>query len=174
MEAGEMRSDVDLLVSLVDSDLTVIDRATGRPVILTRKTIAHWTGMSVQTVSDYCSGKYNIPIDFWRRIIERHFDPRVVALLIGDRIPYEVILYDAPEPETSRDFFRRAVEESGVHHETQTRIADILADGQVDELDGEAVHAYAEAWARHRQVDSHLHRSIITAFNNSLARKARA
>jgi len=170
MEDQEMRTDRELLLSLVDTEPTVIDRITRQPVVITRKRVAHWTGRAVQTISDYCGGKYNIPIDFWRDILAHHDDPRIADLLLG-RLDYELYIHGTARPETGRDFFRHAVEESGAHHEKQRYIAELLADGRIDELDASTVQKYCDAWVRQRMLDVRLHRSIVDSFNRAMAQK---
>ena len=170
---GEMRNDVDLLIQLFDEAPIVQDRVTGHPVAFSRKVVSYWTGLSIQTVSDYATGKINIPISFWRSILQRFFEPRIVVLLLPAEDYLCEIVPLTIQPDTSKGFFRRAVEETGAFHAKQQRIAEILADGQVDELDEKSVPAYDDAYLRHRAMDASLHRSILTAYNRSvLAREA--
>ena len=165
----DMRSDVELLNTLCDEAPLVVDRVTGRSVVLSKKVIALWTGRAVQTVSDYATGKLNIPIEFWRRILEHHFDPRIPNLLFPEDYDHQAIAPWRAEPANARQFFRQAVQESGAHHAKQTYIADILADGRIDELDASTVQDYADAYVHHRALDCQLHRAILQAFNRAMA-----
>jgi len=166
----EMRTDVELLLTLVDNEPTVIDYVTGRPVMVTRKCVARWTGRSIQTISDYVSGRYNIPIEFWARLLEHYHDARIADLVLM-HTDYELFFHDKATPASTRDFFRRAVEESGLHHQKQVYIADLLADGRIDELDASTVQAYADAYVHHRMADAALHRAIIETFNRAMHAK---
>ncbi len=171
---GEMRSDVELLLNLCNKASLVHDRLTRRWVSFSRQRVAHWTGLAVQTVSDYCSGKYNIPIEFWRRILEHCYDPRIVALLLGDPSRWELLIDTDPEPQTGADFFRRAVEDSGAYHEQQKYIAEILADKRIDELDTQTVVDYNDAYAHQRYLGAQLHRGINRVYHDALAAKGAA
>lgn len=168
---GDMRHDVDLLIHLCDTAPIVADRLTGRHVQLSRKQIAEWTGLSVQTISDYGTGVRNIPVGFWRDLLRRCFDPRIVALLTGDDAAIEVIYQPLSREPTARDFFRQAVETEGAHHEQMKQVAELLADGRVDELDARTVQAYSDAWYRHRLVDAQLHRSIMDTYQRAVTKE---
>ena len=165
----EMGTDTDLLNGLVNSGDIVVDRLTGHKVALSRKQFAYWTARSVQTISDYGTGKHNIPLDFWRRILAHHFDQRILHLLIPDDVDVEVAFLNARPLSSPQEFFRHAIELEGAHHRTMMRITDILADGRVDELDAAAVKAYHASHCAHRDLDSTLHREIMRTFNQSTA-----
>lgn len=168
----DLRSDAELLNALCDEAPVVQDRQTGRQMSLAKKVIAAWTGRAVQTVSDYATGRLNIPIEFWRSLLDHYFDPRIVVLLVPDDYDWEVHPTLNDPPRLARQFFRAAVEETGAHHTKQTYIADLLADGRIDELDGLTVQQYADAYHRHRELDWQLHRSIMTAYRSAVSRKA--
>ena len=167
----EMRSDVELLLTIVDNESDCVDRLTGKVVRLSRKGVAHLTGRAVQTISDYCSGKYNIPMDFWKRLFERTGDTRIWGLLLGDGDTVEVILGDVPPPTNPRAFFKAAVAESGAHHQKQAMIAELLSDGRIDELDRQTVQDYHDAYLRNRHLDAVLHHQIIDVYNRAVAQK---
>ena len=168
---GELRTDLELLLDLFNAAPLVRDRATGHCVVFSRKQVAHWTGLALQTISDYCGGKYNIPISFWQRILEHCHDSRIVALLLGDASSWELTMDCNPQPHTGADFFRSAVEQTGAHHEKQTYIAEMLADNRIDELDRQTILDYNDAYAHHRHLDAQLHRSINLAHERSRAAK---
>lgn len=170
----EMRSDAELLVDICNEAPLVLDRVTGRLVPLSRKIVAFWTGLSIQTISDYCLGNINIPIRFWRAILEHTFDRRILELLLPDDYEADVIAPNHASPVNARQFFRAAVEESKAFHDKQCMIADILADGRIDELDANAVQTYADRRAYHKHLEATLHWEIIQAFNRSVAAKAEA
>ena len=88
---SEMRTDVELLIALCDDGATVVDRRTGRPLTINAKALSLWSGLSLQTISDYKTGKYNIPISFWRSILDRYVEPRIVSLLIPDGVLFEMM-----------------------------------------------------------------------------------
>lgn len=169
---GEMRSDVDLLNALCGEAPIVVDRTTGLAVSLGRKQLAHWTGLAVQTVSDYSTGKYNIPVDFWRRVLDHYLDARIIGLLLGDSHNYELVHHGEVRPNTAPEFFRDAVEQVGAFVAQQEYIAEILIDGRIDELDGNSVQEYHDAYLRHRLLDAKLHRSIIDKYQRAVAAKA--
>lgn len=167
---GEMRSDADLLNALCDEAPHVIDRLTGNVACVSKKVIATWTGLAVQTVSDYATGKYNIPIDFWARILNHYYDSRIARLLFHFRDDVEIMFQQGEIP-TSRSFFSDAVTESGAHHKKQTYIATLLADGRIDELDASTIQAYDDAYYRHREIDCALHAAVMRTYRKSLAAK---
>ncbi len=168
----EMRRDAELLGELLDKADSVVDRAICRNVTFSVKVIAHWTGFSVKTISDYRIGKTNIPVDFWRRILEHHFDIRIVRLLVPDVIDFEVACTKYNVPDTTLDFFRKALQAEAAHHEAMKRVADILADNRINELDEHSINLYDASYHDHRQLEFELHRSIIARFNMSMAGSA--
>lgn len=169
---SEMRTDVELLIALCDSGPTVVDRRTGRSLTINAKALSLWSGLSVQTISDYKTGKYNIPISFWRSILDHCVEPRIVSLLIPDGVLFEMVdpcglaLVQPPQ------FFRKAVESGRAYFEQQERLADILADGRIDELDAASVQAFSDAYDQHRFLDAALHRAIVGTFRAAESRKA--
>lgn len=170
---SEMRSDVDLLNALCDEAPVVHDLVSGRCEVLSRKLIAAWTGVSIQTVSDYGTGKYNIPLDFWARILAHHFDPRIPRLLFG-QCGYPVTFgMCIVSPGAERGFFRSAVEESGAYHETQKQIAELLADGRIDELDEKTIQKYDDAHARFISLSVGLHSAIMRRYRDAVAERSR-
>ncbi len=168
----EMRSDAELLNCLCD-EAPVITFASGGVASLSKKLIAQWTGRSVQTVSDYATGKLNIPIDFWSRILVHFHEPRIVALLLGDSL-YEYTRLPADAQPTGRQFFKDAVTESGAHHEKMKHIAGILEDGHINELDARRVQEYHDSYIQHRYRSAVLHHQVMHAFQRSRAEKVRS
>ena len=167
--ATEMRADADLLNVLLNETPLVVDRITGRSVAVNAKMVAHWTDRSIQTVSDYRIGKLNIPVCFWRRILEHYLDSRIAGLIIPDTCEYDVQALDGTDPVTGPQWFREAITAEGEHHEQQKHLADILADGRVDELDSSSVQAYDDAYRRHRMRDAMLHQGIIRRYKRAVA-----
>ena len=169
--ANEMRTDAELLDALLNEASILIDQNHNRAHSFNVKVVAHWTGLSVQTISDYRTGKTNIPVDFWRRILEHNFDMRIVRLLIPDAYHADITPLTAGPPRTGPQWFRQAVEAEGKHHEQQVYLAEILADGRVDETDAATIQAYDDAFFVHRQRDALLHRAIVTEYRRAVARK---
>lgn len=161
----EMRTDADLLNKLCDEAPLVTDRVTGRIVTLSRQTLAYWTGMSVQTISDYATGKHNIPADFWRRVLEHYVDPRILLLLLPDDGCFDVCVTDRATPADEPAFFKEALALQKAHNEQLTYILDILSDGRIDELDASTIHQYRDAHHGHRLRDAQLYRAINATFS---------
>jgi hypothetical protein len=172
MDVSEMSRDAELLTDLTAEAPLVVDRLTGHTVSLSRKVIGHWTGRSAQTVSDYALGKLNIPVEFWRRLLEHYLDPRIVGLLIPDSVSYELHAVEAQRVLGTVDFLRDALEVEQAHHDKMSRIVDILADNRVDELDGSSIAAYEAGYHAHRLRDSQLHYAITQAYQQAAARRA--
>jgi len=170
--APEMRSDAELLSTFLDDPPMVSANPASTFVTpLSVKLIAHWTGLSAQTISDYRTGKTNIPVDFWRRILEHWYDPRVVRLLIPDAYLAEIIPLAQTIPDAGSGWFREIMQAERAHYETQIYLADILADGRVDETDAASIQAYDDAFHSHRHREALLHRAILTKFTRSVAAK---
>lgn len=170
---GEMRSDVDLLNCLCDEAPVVTDLVTGLPVAISRKLLARWTGVSIQTVSDYGTGKYNIPLDFWSRVLAHHFDPRIPRMLFthcGFPVCFGMCIVS---PGAERGFFKSAVAESGAYHETQKQIAELLSDGRIDELDENTIQKYDDAHARFISLSVGLHATIMRRFRAAISERSR-
>lgn len=165
----EMRSDAELLNAILNDADCVRDRQTGRVRVLSAKLLAAWTGRSVQTVSDYRVGKTNIPIDFWKLLLTRVIDTRVLALITPGDMSIEMNSIPACQHETASAFFIESLKAEQEHSEMQQRIAEILADGQVDELDAATVQQYDDTYHAHRLRDAALHRGILAKFNRSVA-----
>lgn len=165
----EMRSDAELLYDLTNKAPVVTDRVTGKAMTLSRAAISFWTGISIKTISDYCLGKYNIPVDFWRSILKHHFDPRIISMMLPTDGHFEVYFDSATKPNTTREFFRAALELQQKHNDQVTYILDILADGRVDELDETTLTKYCDAYHQHRHLDAQLFRAINESFTKSKA-----
>lgn len=169
---SEMRSDAELLNCLCN-EAPVITYSSGAIGSLSKKTLAEWSGRSIQTVSDYATGKLNIPIDFWARILTHYHEPRIVALLLGDGL-YECYRLPAEGQRCCRQFFVDAVTESGAHHEKMRIVAEILQDGHINELDGRKVQEYHDSYIQHRDRSAILHHQIMNAYQRSRAERARS
>ncbi len=157
----EMRDDAELLSHICDSAPIVRDRQTGIETLVCAKVLACWTSLSVQTISEYRSGVRNIPTSFWRAILTRWHNPGIVNLLIPDDYHAELIDFKEPVPLTSTQFFRDAVEESGLFAEKQKHLANILADGDINELDRQDIMEYHDAFLEQRQTSDLLHRAVM-------------
>jgi len=169
----DVRRDAELLDDLLSAAPLVCDRVTGVHVVLSAKQIAAWTDRSVQMISQYKNGQTNIPVDFWRHVLRHYCDIRIVALLCPDNCLIEVINVAEQSPETAPAFFRQAVESEIEHHDKQRYLAELLADGRIDELDELTVRNYDDAFHSHRTRDAALHRAVIHAWNRAVAAKAR-
>jgi len=170
----DMRRDVELLNAVLNESPHVRDVHTDHWVCLSAKQLADWTNRSLQTISDYRTGKTNIPVDFWRAVFERTCDLRIVALLVPiDLFNVEVNRRQERAPETPAQFFREALVAEGEYHEQQKVLCDILADGKIDDLDARRVTAYDDAFWRHRVRDASLHRAVLAKYEG-YARKIRA
>ena len=165
----EMRTDAELLNRLVDTAPIVVDRLTDHAVQLSRATVAAWTGLAVQTISDYCTGKLNIPVVFWQRILLHHLDLRIVRLILPLNCACEVYATELPPIRSARAFFKQALELEGAHHAMMNRIVDIIADGRIDELDADSIKAYHDAYHAHRTRDDQLHRMVMIAYQDAPA-----
>ena len=170
----DVRSDAEFLCHLCDSCPCVADRATGVHITITAKLIAHWTGLSLQTVSDYKTGKTNIPVGFWRALLEHTFDLRILALICPWDAAVEIRDIRINQAPSGPQFFRQAVELEGKHHEQMKYVAEMLADGRIDELDLATVKGYDDAYQEHRQRDAALHHAIVNTFSRTMERKAAA
>lgn len=168
----DMRSDVGLLCALLDESPLVRDRLTGYVAPLSAKLLAHWTDRSIQTVSDYRTGKTNIPAEFWKRFLEHYYDPRVIVLFIPGSVIWEAVTTEGIDAVTAPAFFREALHAEAQYHEQQTYLANILADGRVDELDASTVVGYHDAFHRHRHTDAQLFRAIVAHYNKTTLAKA--
>jgi len=167
----EMRTDVELLNALCNEAPLVME-ASGLAFPLSKKRIAHVTGMSVQTVSDYGSGHYNIPIEFWRRLLSYCCDPRIIALLLGDDGRFEVVVHNRLPESEGRDFFKQAVADEGDHYQKMMYVAEMLADGRIDELDRASVQSYHDAYLRHRMTDAALHHAIMRQYRKAQVKES--
>lgn len=170
----DMGRDVELLNDLLNSAPVVQDRLTGRTVVISAKVLAGWSGRSVQSVSDYRIGRTNIPVEFWRSILARFYDLHIVSLIMPDNINFETTTTDYADPLPVKDLFRAAVEAEIVHYGKMKYVAEIIADGQIDELDTLTIKEYRSAFYAHRVRDMQLFRSITARFEASVARRCNA
>ncbi len=161
----DMRRDAELLAALIQAEPWVIDRMDGKVRQIIVKTLVAWTGKSEQTISQYRTGQSNIPVEFWRSILDHHLDHRIVALLIPIDVRIDLTIDPVNEPASPAEFFRKAVEAEGEHHEQMKQVANLLADGRIDELDRDTVVAYECAFHQHRLTDAALYRAIVNTYN---------
>lgn len=170
MERDDMRADAELLNAMLN-DAPLIHLDDGATVALSAKLIAHWTDRATQTISDYRTGKLNIPVDFWRALLSHYFDMRIVQLILPGGYSAEVHSHGEYIPLTGPQWFREAILAEREHHEQSMYLADILADGRVDETDAQTIKGYDDAFHAHRHREALLHRAILTAYRrNQLAR----
>lgn len=160
----DVRRDAELLHHLLCCEPAIQDRVTGGLAQITAKRIALWTDRSEQTISDYRTGKTNIPVDFWRRILEHHLDRRIIELLAPNDVTIELEVLHLHRPATGPEFFREAVKSEGEHHQQMKYLAEMLADGRIDELDATTVQAYEDAYQKHRLTDAALRSAILNTF----------
>lgn len=170
----DVRTDAALLITLLDEKASVLDRQNGHLAQITVKTLSRWTGLSDTTISLYRMGQANIPISFWRRILEHHIDARIIALLTPVDCSFDLNVNSIDGPASAPEFFREAVKVAGEHHETMKYVAEMLADGRIDEMDSATVQAYYDSFQSHRLRESALHQAIITTYNRQAEAKAQA
>jgi len=167
----DMRCDVELLNAMLNESPHVHDVHTDRWVCLSAKQLADWTNRSLQTISDYRTGKTNIPIEFWRAVFNRTCDLRVVALLVPiDLYNVEINPRQERGPESPGAFFREALVAESEYHEQAKALCEILADGKIDDLDARRVTAYDDAYWRHRVRDASLHRAVLRRYSDYAGR----
>lgn len=162
----DMRTDAELLGAMLNESEHLFDRVAQVNVCLSAKVIAQWTNRSLQTISDYRTGKTNIPIDFWREMFARTWDMRIASLLFPDYCNIEINDRRQCSVAKPKDFFREALQAEGLYHQQQSALCEILADGKIDDLDGQRVQKYDDAYWQHRTRDSRLHRAILHSYRN--------
>lgn len=170
----DVRTDAALLNTLLDEKATVVDRQNGHVAQITVKTLSRWTDLSDSTISLYRTGQANIPILFWRRVLEHYLDPRIVALLQPADCDISVAINNINGPASPPEFFREAVRVAGEHHQTMVYIAEMLADGRIDEMDTATVQSYYDSYNAHRVREGALHHAIIATYNRQIEAKAAA
>jgi len=168
----DVRTDAELLAWFCDHCPTVSDRVTGCPATICPKTLSVWTGKSVQMISQYRSGQTNIPVEFWRSFLDHHFDRRIVGLMIPFGLDFNIVDLRSNMPASPKEFFKDAVAAEVAYHQQMLRVAEILADGRIDELDANGVTNYSDAFEAHRSLDARLHHAIINTFNRAQERTA--
>ncbi len=136
----EMNADADLLSDLLSEAPRCLD---GFP--LTTKAISNWTGLALQTISNYKLGVIkNIPVHFWKAIY-RHLPDQRIADLILDGL-CDVIRRDTlPDLTDAPAAFETLHAMSSKWHNMQKRAADILCDGKIDHSDEEFIRDYKRA-----------------------------
>ena len=170
----DMGRDVELLNDLLNSAPLVQDRLTSRAVVISAKLLAGWSGRSVQSISDYRNGRTNIPVEFWRSILSRFYDLHIISLIMPDDINFEASITDYADPLPAKDIVRAAVEGEIVHYNKMKYVAEIIADGQIDELDTSTIKEYRSAFYAHRVRDLALFRSLTARFEAAVARRCNA
>ena len=168
----DMRRDAELLSEMLNDAGFVLDRVDGACRPFTVKLLVAWTGKSEQTISQYRNGGSNIPVEFWRSILQHHLDHRIVSLLVPLDVRYDLTIDSVKEPASRAEFFRKAVEAEGQHHQQMVYIADMLADNRIDELDRDTVVAYEAAFHQHRITDAALYRAILNTYNRKREKAA--
>ena len=168
----DMRRDAALLSALLNDVDVVCDRVDGKLRQFTVKTLVAWTGKAEQTISQYRNGLSNIPIEFWRAVLEHHLDPRIVALLIPIDVRFELTIDSEKEPASSPEFFRQAIKSLEGYGKVMSYIAEMLADNRIDELDARTVDDFQRDFHAHRMAESALYRGICNTFNRIMERKA--
>lgn len=165
----DMRQDVELLNFLCDQAVVYTDRLTGQTYQLSKKLVARWTNRAIQTISDYATGKINIPVEFWRMLLAHIDEPRIIFLLLGDRDDIDWAFLPAGDVRTTKDFLEGAIRDQGEYHQTQVYLAELLRDGRIDEADAPTVQKFVDAYVAHRATQASLQRSIVQAFNKAVA-----
>ena len=170
--SDDVRRDAELLSALLNDAALVRDRLDGQIARFVVKQLAVWTGKAEQTISEYRNGTRNIPVEFWRSILEHFCDRRIIALLIPEEFDFEISDVRCNCPASAPAFFRDAVEAEIAYHEQMKQVAELLADGRIDEFDVGTVKEYDDAFHAHRLRDANLHHAIINTYNRALERKA--
>ncbi len=136
-EPCEMNADADLLSTLLSEAPQCLD---GFP--LTTKAISNWTGLALQTISNYKLGVIkNIPVHFWKTLYLHLDDPRIPNLILDDRC--DVVRRDTlPDLGDAPVAFETLHEMASKWHAMQQRANDILRDGKVDGGDWEFIREY--------------------------------
>jgi hypothetical protein len=160
----DMRRDAELLAALIQAEPWVLDRMDGKCRQIIVKTLVAWTGKSEQTISQYRTGQSNIPMEFWRSILNHHLDCRIVALLIPIDVCFELTINSDKGPLSPPEFFREAVQASGDFYEEMKYVSEILADGRVDELDAARMENYEISFYKHRLSEAALNREIKNTY----------
>ena len=168
----DVRRDAELLDALLNLAPVVSDRVTGGNAQFTVLTLRDWTDRSQQMISQYRNGITNVPVEFWRRILDHWLDDRILDLICPSDCSFDIHVTAGNGPASAPEFFREAVTAEGAHHEQMKYVAEMLADGRIDELDGRSVKVYHDAWLRHRARDAVLHRAILNTYHRTIERKA--
>jgi len=170
--SDDVRRDAELLQDLLNDAALVRDRVDGQVARFVVKQLVVWTGKAEQTISEYRNGARNIPVEFWRSILEHFCDRRIIALLIPEEFDFEISDVRCNCPASAPAFFRDAIEAEIAYHEQMKAVAQILADGRIDDFDAKTVHDYDDAFHVHRKRDANLHHAIINTFIRAVERKA--
>ena len=165
----EMRTDAELLNTLLNEGAVILDRITGNHISFCAKVLAQWTDLSVQTISEYRTGVRNIPVSFWKRVLAHCPDWRIISLMVPDQFCIE--LYDEkPAPHLSvTDFLRKGGEAVARHGKLLKYIADIVADGRIDELDRSTIQQFFDEYERMRTTQAQLRHAIRKQYADAVA-----
>lgn len=164
-----MRTDAELLQRFINDAPTVRDRVTGQTVTLCVKVLSDWTGKAGRTIYEYANGERNIPVEFWRAFMEHCPDTRIISLILPPGLRADVIDVTPGGPETPAAFLRDACKSIEQHAGLQKYLAEILADGRIDELDKTSVQRYAEGFHAHRRTEAQLFQAIVNKYNDCIA-----
>jgi len=170
--SDDVRRDAELLQDLLNDAALVRDRVDGQVARFVVKQLVVWTGKAEQTISEYRNGVRNIPIEFWRSILEHFCDRRIIALLIPEEFDFEISDVRWNCPASPAAFFRDTLEAEIAYHAEMSALVQILADGRIDDLDAKAVHEYDGLFHSHRFRDAALHHAVVNTFNRAVERKA--
>lgn len=170
--SDDVRRDAELLSAMLNDAAWLHDRLDGKLARFVVKQLVVWTGKAEQTISEYRNGTRNIPIEFWRSILEHFCDRRIIALLIPEEFDFEISDQRYNCPASAPAFFRDTLEAEIAYHTEMLALVQVLADGRIDDLDAKAVHEYDGLFHAHRLRDAALHHAVVNTFNRAVERKA--
>jgi hypothetical protein len=156
---GATPMDAELLDDILNTGGIARDRH-----LITAKLLAHASGYSVKTISDYRRGKLTIPSQFWRAAWNVTRMRSIPNLILADT-PCDITIHDhLRRIEGDAAVLAQAIEAVGDFHKRQSYLADILKDGRIDEADRDAVAKYNEAYHQGRQHEAGIHFAINREF----------
>jgi hypothetical protein len=158
VEQREMKADVELFREILD------DEGHGLNV----KSVAHLTRLSRDTIYAYQLGRINIPITVWSQLFEQTRDLRIVTMLAGS-VPMEFFSRDLmPDLTDDAGSLRGALQSMKDFHQMQAELAEIVADGRIDQSDAESVRKYNRHFVQHMAHSHAVHRAINTNYQRSI------
>lgn len=160
----DMNLDVDLLCRIIDTETATV------------KQLAFWSDKSCDTIYAYRSGRIpNIPTGFWRRILPKlrevnsPFAYEIPSLILGDcecSLVFDSILPDVRSPGCATALLRAHIAAC----QTEQYLAELFADGRIDEADRERLQAYENSFIA-SQVASHaIHKAVMRICRQNGAR----